>query len=106
MTPKPCAAANPAIASLLQSTLPAGREVRHFGIRSVLIEPGKTATGIKECELHKGPADYAGLWEQWTGAHDKMTGPSGAPGPEGVAFAKRRDFSLHVGEFWARRRFD
>ncbi len=62
-------------------------EVRHFGIRSVLIEPGAIATGIHASELHQGPADYAGLWEQWAGAHTKMTGPSGRPGPEVVALA-------------------
>jgi NAD(P)-dependent dehydrogenase (short-subunit alcohol dehydrogenase family) len=62
-------------------------EVRHFGIRCVLIEPGAIATGIKPVEPHRGPADYAGLWEQWAGAHTKMTGPSGRPGPEMVALA-------------------
>jgi NAD(P)-dependent dehydrogenase (short-subunit alcohol dehydrogenase family) len=61
-------------------------EVRHFGIRSVLIEPGAIATGIKASQTHKGPADYAGLWEQWAGANSKMTGPS-LPGPEVVALA-------------------
>ena len=61
-------------------------EVRHFGIRSVLIEPGTIATGIQASETHKGPADYAGLWEQWAGANSKMTGPS-LPGPEVVALA-------------------
>src|ERR1700747_2175223 len=61
-------------------------EVRHFGIRSVLIEPGAVATGIKPIEPHKGPAEYAGLWEQWAGAHTKMTGPS-LPGPAAVALA-------------------
>jgi NAD(P)-dependent dehydrogenase (short-subunit alcohol dehydrogenase family) len=61
-------------------------EVRHFGIRSVLIEPGTIATGIQASETHKGPADYAGLWEQWAGANTKMTGPS-PPGPEVVALA-------------------
>src|SRR6202008_1248856 len=61
-------------------------EVRHFGIRSVLIEPGTIATGIKASQLHQGPAEYAGLWEQWAGAHTKMTGPS-LPGPEVVALA-------------------
>jgi NAD(P)-dependent dehydrogenase (short-subunit alcohol dehydrogenase family) len=59
-------------------------EVRHFGIRSVLIEPGNIATGIKASEPHQGPADYAGLWEQCAGADTKMTGPS-LPGPEVVA---------------------
>jgi NAD(P)-dependent dehydrogenase (short-subunit alcohol dehydrogenase family) len=62
-------------------------EVRHFGIRSVLIEPGTIATGIKAIEPHKGPAEYAGLWEQWAGANTKMTGPSGGTGPEVVALA-------------------
>src|SRR6188472_2148450 len=52
-------------------------EVRHFGIRSVLIEPGAIATGIKASQTHKGPAEYAGLWEQWAGAVTKPTGPSG-----------------------------
>src|SRR5215217_4282714 len=65
-------------------------EVRHFGIRCVIIEPGNTASGIKAVERHAGPADYAGLWEQWTGAHNKMTGPSGAQGPEAVALAIAR----------------
>jgi NAD(P)-dependent dehydrogenase (short-subunit alcohol dehydrogenase family) len=62
-------------------------EVRHFGIRCVLIEPGNTAPGMKASEPHKGPADYAGLWEQWAGADTKMTGPSGRTGPEVVALA-------------------
>src|SRR6476469_2596969 len=62
-------------------------EVRHFGIRCVLIEPGAIATGMKPIEPHQGPADYAGLWEQWAGADTKMTGPSGRTGPEVVALA-------------------
>ncbi|HUD46850.1 MAG TPA: SDR family NAD(P)-dependent oxidoreductase, partial [Candidatus Baltobacteraceae bacterium] len=62
-------------------------EVRHFGIRCVIIEPGNTAPGTKAAERHEGPADYAGLWEQWTGAHNRMTGPSGPQGPEVVALA-------------------
>lgn len=62
-------------------------EVRHFGIRSVLIEPGNIAPGMKASEPHKGPADYAGLWEQWAGAHARMAGPSGRSGPEIVASA-------------------
>src|SRR3954447_11685740 len=65
-------------------------EVRHFGIRSVLIEPGAIATGIKASQTHQGPADYAGLWEQCTGVVTKTTGPSGPPGPEVVAFAIAR----------------
>lgn len=62
-------------------------EVRHFGIRSVLIQPGNIAPGMKASEPHKGPDDYAGLWEQWSGADTKMTGPSCLPGPEVVALA-------------------
>ena len=65
-------------------------EVRHFGIRSVLIEPGAIATGNKAIEPHKGPADYAGLWEQCTGVDTKTTGPTGPPGPEVVALAIAR----------------
>jgi len=65
-------------------------EVRHFGIRSVLIEPGAIASGIKASQTHKGPADYAGLWEQCAGADTKTTGPSGPPGPEVVALAIAR----------------
>ena len=64
-------------------------EVRHFGIRSVLIEPGSIAPGMKASEPHKGPAEYAGLWEQWAGADTKMTGPS-LPGPEVVGLAIAR----------------
>jgi NAD(P)-dependent dehydrogenase (short-subunit alcohol dehydrogenase family) len=62
-------------------------EVRHFGIRSVLIEPGTIAPGMNASEPHRGPAEYAGLWEQWVGADTRMTGPSGRPGPEVVAWA-------------------
>jgi len=62
-------------------------EVRHFGIRSVLIEPGNIAPGMKAREPHRGPADYAGLWEQWAGADTRTAGPSGQPGPELVARA-------------------
>jgi NAD(P)-dependent dehydrogenase (short-subunit alcohol dehydrogenase family) len=62
-------------------------EVRRFGIRCVLIEPGNTATGIEPLEPHQGPADYAGLWEQSAGVDTKMTGPSGPQGPEVVALA-------------------
>jgi NAD(P)-dependent dehydrogenase (short-subunit alcohol dehydrogenase family) len=65
-------------------------EVRHFGIRSVLIEPGAIATGMKPIEPHQGPADYAGLWEQCAGADTKTTGPTGPPGPEVVALAIAR----------------
>ena len=78
-------------------------EVRHFGIRSVLIEPGNIAPGMKAREPHRGPADYAGLWEQWTGADTRMAGPQ--PGPDLVARAITRaiedpatPFRLPVGQ--------
>src|SRR5215468_11124343 len=60
---------------------------RIFSTLRLIIEPGNTASGIKAVERHEGPADHAGLWEQWTGAHNKMTGPSGPQGPEVVALA-------------------
>jgi NAD(P)-dependent dehydrogenase (short-subunit alcohol dehydrogenase family) len=62
-------------------------EVRHFGIRCVLIEPGNTATGIEPIESHQGPADYAELWEQSAGVDTKMTGSAGPQGPDVVALA-------------------
>src|SRR6478609_4294593 len=65
-------------------------EVRHFGIRSVLIEPGAIATGSKASQPHKGPAEYAGLWEQCAGVDNRTTGPSGPPGPEVVGLAIAR----------------
>ena len=64
-------------------------ELAHFGIRVVIIQPGYIAPGMKASPRHDGPADYAALWDQWTGTDAKMTGPAGRPGPElvGVAIA-------------------
>jgi NAD(P)-dependent dehydrogenase (short-subunit alcohol dehydrogenase family) len=64
-------------------------ELAHFGIRIVIVEPGYIAPGMKAAPRHDGPAEYTGLWEQWTGTDAKMTGPTGRPGPElvGVAIA-------------------
>jgi len=64
-------------------------ELAHFGIRVVIIQPGYIAPGMKDSPRHDGPAEYAGLWEQWTGTDTKITGPTGRPGPElvGVAIA-------------------
>jgi NAD(P)-dependent dehydrogenase (short-subunit alcohol dehydrogenase family) len=64
-------------------------ELAHFGIRVVIIQPGYIAPGMKNSPRHDGPAEYAELWEQWTGTDAKMTGPTGRPGPElvGVAIA-------------------
>ena len=65
-------------------------EVRHFGVRSVIIQPGYIAPGMKPSGRHDGPPAYAELWAQWTGADGKMLGAGGRPGPEivGVAIAE------------------
>lgn len=64
-------------------------ELAHFGIRVVIVQPGYIAPGMKASPRHDGPAEYADLWDQWTGTDAKMTGPGGRPGPElvGVAIA-------------------
>ena len=76
-------------------------ELAHFGIRVVIIQPGYIAPGMKAAPRHDGPAEYAELWEQWTGTDAKVTGPSGRPGPElvGVAIAdaiEKADTPLRV----------
>jgi NAD(P)-dependent dehydrogenase (short-subunit alcohol dehydrogenase family) len=64
-------------------------EVRHFGIRTVIIEPGYIAPGMKPvAPLERNPA-YAGLWDEWEGTDTKLNGPEGRPGPEIVARAIR-----------------
>ena len=62
-------------------------EVGHFGIRVVLIEPGYTAPGMKKTDPLDQAAAYRGLYEQWEGTDDKVAGPAGRPGSEGVASA-------------------
>ena len=62
-------------------------ELSHFGIRTVIIEPGYTSSGMKSSPHHVGPSAYADLWDQWTGTDAKLTGPDGRPGPELVAGA-------------------
>ena len=62
-------------------------ELRHFGIRTVIIEPGYIAPGMKEAPKHRGPDAYADLWEQWEGTDATLTGPAGRPGPELVGNA-------------------
>jgi NAD(P)-dependent dehydrogenase (short-subunit alcohol dehydrogenase family) len=62
-------------------------ELSHFGIRTVIIEPGYIAPGMKFAEKHRGPEIYQELWDQWEGTDAKVTGPSGRPGPEVVAVA-------------------
>jgi NAD(P)-dependent dehydrogenase (short-subunit alcohol dehydrogenase family) len=62
-------------------------ELSHFGIRTVIVEPGYTAPGMKSDGRHPGPPAYADLWEQWAGTDSKLNGPGGRPGPESVAVA-------------------
>ncbi len=65
-------------------------ELSHFGIRVVVIEPGYTAPGMKRTGDHVGDPVYRDLWAQWEGTDDAINGPTGRPGPEGVAEAVRR----------------
>lgn len=62
-------------------------ELRHFGIRTVIIQPGYIAPGMKAQGRHDGPDVYAELYRQWDGTDDKVTGPAGRPGPGLVATA-------------------
>jgi len=76
-------------------------ELSHFGIRTVIIEPGYISPGMKPAASYPGPPAYAGLWEQWTGTDAKVTGPAGRSGPELVATAiaeaiERPDTPLRV----------
>ncbi len=76
-------------------------ELRHFGIRVVVIEPGYIAPGMKVATRYTGPPAYAGLWEQWEGTDSKVTGPGGRSTSElvGKAIAdaiEQPDTSLRV----------
>lgn len=63
-------------------------EVGHFGVRLVVIEPGYTAPGMKGSGTDLAyPEAYQGLYDQWDGTDDKVTGASGRPGPEVVGQA-------------------
>jgi NAD(P)-dependent dehydrogenase (short-subunit alcohol dehydrogenase family) len=62
-------------------------ELAHFGIRTVIVEPGYIAPGMKAVEKHRGPAVYEELWQQWDGTDAALNGPAGRPGPELVAGA-------------------
>lgn len=52
-------------------------ELGHFGIRSLIIQPGYIAPGMKPAERHDGPDAYEELWRQWAGTDDKVTGGDG-----------------------------
>jgi NAD(P)-dependent dehydrogenase (short-subunit alcohol dehydrogenase family) len=62
-------------------------ELSHFGIRTVVVQPGYIAPGMKEAPHHPGPEEYGDLWTQWTGTDAKLNGDRGRPGPELVAVA-------------------
>jgi len=65
-------------------------EMRHFGIRTVIVEPGYIAPGMKPVPaMERNPA-YADLWQEWEGTDTKLNGPGGRPGPEIVAHAVQR----------------
>src|SRR5262249_45745889 len=58
-------------------------ELGHFGVRTVLIEPGSIETnfGNNVVNYGKDTPPYDGLYAQWDGALEKLqSGP--APGPE------------------------
>ena len=52
-------------------------ELRHFGIRTVIIQPGYIAPGMKHPVEHKGPEAYDELRRQWFGTSEKLTGDDG-----------------------------
>jgi len=62
-------------------------EVLHFGIRTVIIEPGYIAPGMKPVPKRERNPAYEGLWDEWEGTDTKLAGPDGRPGPELVARA-------------------
>jgi NAD(P)-dependent dehydrogenase (short-subunit alcohol dehydrogenase family) len=62
-------------------------ELRHFGIRVVIIEPGYIAPGMRHTDDHPGPPIYADLHAQWSGTVATLVGPGGRPGPELVGQA-------------------
>lgn len=65
-------------------------EMRHFGIRTVIIEPGYIAPGMKPTPAHDRNPAYAELWRDWEGVDTRLNGGQGRPGPELVAHAVRR----------------
>lgn len=61
-------------------------ELAHFGIRTVTIEPGFIAPGMKQVDDLPRPAIYQPLYDEWEGA-DTTLNAEGRPGPEIVANA-------------------
>lgn len=62
-------------------------ELAHFGIRTVIVQPGYIAPGMKPSDPHNGAPEYTQLWEQWSGTDSKLNGGQGRPGPELVGAA-------------------
>lgn len=60
-------------------------ELSHFGIRTVIVQPGYIAPGMKASPRHDGPDVYAELWNQWDGTSDTVTGGEGRTPPEVAA---------------------
>jgi NAD(P)-dependent dehydrogenase (short-subunit alcohol dehydrogenase family) len=67
-------------------------ELSHFGIRTVAIEPGFIAPGMKQVDDLPRPAIYRQLYDEWEGA-DTTLNADGRPGPEIVANAIVRAFA-------------
>jgi len=67
-------------------------ELAHFGIRTVTIEPGFIAPGMKPVDDLPRPAIYQQLYDEWEGA-DTTLNADGRPGPEIVANAIVRAFT-------------
>jgi len=65
-------------------------ELRHFGIRVVIVEPGYIAPGMKPADRILGDPAYTQLWVEWEHTDRVVTGPAGRPGPELVAAAVLR----------------
>jgi len=61
-------------------------ELRHFGIRTVIVEPGAIVTKFQDNIRRVGVDDspYDELFRLWHGATDRLT-PEGVPGPDVVA---------------------
>ncbi len=65
-------------------------ELGHFGIRTVIIEPGYIEPGMKHDHEHVGPAVYDELRRQWSGTDAKVTGGGGRT-PTATAAARIAD---------------
>jgi NAD(P)-dependent dehydrogenase (short-subunit alcohol dehydrogenase family) len=62
-------------------------ELRHFGIRTIVIEPGYIDTPILESERPVVEPPYDELARLWEAAVGQLQGEGGPPGPEIVAVA-------------------